>query len=101
VRHLASRDRFINWNAEIRQRNLYLMAHNSRFLVLPRVTVPHLASHILGRTAKLVPRDWQPLYAHPIYWLETFVDHHKPAGQRTSKAAFPGHGPNGGLSLRV
>jgi hypothetical protein len=43
------------------------------------------------RMAKLVPRDWQPLYVHPIYWLETFVDHHKPAGQRTSKAASPGH----------
>ena len=33
-----------------------------------------MASHILGRMAKLVPQDWQRLYAHPIYWLETFVD---------------------------
>jgi hypothetical protein len=40
----------------------------------PWVQVPHLASHILGRMAKLVPYDWQRLYAHPIYWLETFVD---------------------------
>jgi len=24
--------------------------------------------------AKRVPQDWQRLYAHPIYWLETFVD---------------------------
>jgi hypothetical protein len=24
--------------------------------------------------AKIVPRDWQQLYAHPLYWLETFVD---------------------------
>ena len=74
VRHLASRDRFIGWNAEVRKRNLRLLAYNSRFLILPWVTVPHLASHILGRMAKLVPRDWQALYAHPIYWLETFVD---------------------------
>jgi len=36
--------------------------------------VPYLASHILGRMAKLVPQDWQRLYAHAIYWLETFVD---------------------------
>jgi hypothetical protein len=28
----------------------------------------------LGRMAKLVPQDWQRLYAHSIYWLETFVD---------------------------
>jgi hypothetical protein len=74
VRHLASRDRFIGWSADVRQRNLHLLAYNSRFLLLPWVTVPHLASHILGRMARLVPRDWQQLYAHPIYWLETFVD---------------------------
>jgi hypothetical protein len=74
VRHLASRDRFIGWSAEVRKRNLHLLAYNTRFLLLPWVTVPHLASHILGRIAKLVPRDWQELYAHPIYWLETFVD---------------------------
>jgi hypothetical protein len=24
--------------------------------------------------AQRVPRDWQRLYAHPIYWLETFID---------------------------
>lgn len=74
VRHLASRDGFIGWSAETRKRNLHLLAYNSRFLILPWVEVPHLASHILGRMAKLVPRDWQALYAHPIYWLETFVD---------------------------
>ncbi|HLI82374.1 MAG TPA: Druantia anti-phage system protein DruA [Bryobacteraceae bacterium] len=74
VRHLASRDRFIGWSAEVRKRNLHLLAYNSRFLILPWVQVPHLASHILGRMAKLVARDWQAMYAHPIYWLETFVD---------------------------
>jgi hypothetical protein len=74
VRHLASRDHFIGWRAEARKRNLHLLAYNTRFLILPWVEVPHLASHILGRMAKLVPRDWQGVYAHPIYWLETFVD---------------------------
>jgi hypothetical protein len=74
VRHLASRDRFIGWSAEVRKRNLHLLAYNSRFLILPWVQVPHLASHILGRMARLVPRDWQAMYAHPVYWLETFVD---------------------------
>ncbi len=74
VRHLASRDRFIGWSAEVRKRNLHLLAYNSRFLILPWVRMPHLASHILGRMAKLVSHDWQALYAHPIYWLETFVD---------------------------
>ncbi len=73
-RHLASRDHFIGWNAETRKRNLHLLAYNTRFLILPWVEVPHLASHLLGRMAKLVPHDWQRAYAHPIYWLETFID---------------------------
>lgn len=73
-RHLASRDRYIGWNAEARRRNLRLLAYNTRFLILPWVQVPHLASHILGHMAKIVPYDWQQLYAHPVYWLETFVD---------------------------
>jgi Domain of unknown function (DUF4338) len=79
-RHLASRDRFIGWSAEARKRNLHLLAYNTRFLILPWVTVPHLASHILGRMAKQVPRDWQQFYAHPIYWLETFIDPARFAG---------------------
>lgn len=73
-RHLANRDRFIGWSAEARQRNLRLLAYNTRFLILPWVQVAHLASHILGRMAKIVPRDWQQMYAHPVYWLETFID---------------------------
>jgi len=73
-RHLAGRDRFIGWSAEARQRNLRLLAYNTRFLILPWVQVPHLASHILGRMVKLVPLDWRKMYAHPVYWLETFID---------------------------
>ena len=73
-RHLKLRDRYIGWSDEARPRNVHLLAYNTRFLILPWVRVDHLASHILGRMAKLVPHDWQRLYAHPIYWLETFVD---------------------------
>ena len=73
-RHLGCRDRFIGWSAEARRRNIHLLAYNTRFLILPWVPVEHLASHILGQMAQRVPRDWQRLYAHPIYWLETFID---------------------------
>jgi hypothetical protein len=73
-RHLKLRDGYIGWSDEARQRNVHLLAYNTRFLILPWVRVDHLASHILGRMAKRVPQDWQRLYAHPIYWLETFVD---------------------------
>lgn len=74
VRHLAPRDRFIGWSREARRRNLRFIAYNSRYLVLPWVRIPCLASHILGRMAGLVPRAWQRIYGHPVYYLETFVD---------------------------
>jgi hypothetical protein len=79
-RHLKLRDRYLGWSEEARERNVHLLAYNTRFLILPWVEVPHLASHILGRMAKIVPADWQRLYAHPIYWLETFVDTSRFAG---------------------
>lgn len=73
-RHLGCRDRFIGWSPQARRRNLHLLAYNSRYLLLPWVRVPHLASHILGRMARLLPHDWERIYGHPVYYLETFVD---------------------------
>jgi hypothetical protein len=73
-RHLGPRDRFIGWDQSARKRNIHLIAYNTRFLILPWVKVPHLGSHILGRMARQVSADWQKLYGHPIYLLETFVD---------------------------
>jgi hypothetical protein len=74
ARHLGPRDRFIGWSREARRRNIRFIAYNSRYLVLPWVRVPHLASHILGRMAALVRRDWERIYGHPVYYLETFID---------------------------
>ncbi len=74
ARHLGSRDRFIGWDKQARLKNIALLAYNSRFLILPWVTVPHLASHILGRMARTLSADWQRIYAHPIHFVETFVD---------------------------
>jgi len=79
-RHLKLRDRYLGWSEEARRRNVHLLAYNTRFLILPWIEVSHLASHILGRMAKIVPADWQRLYAQPIYWLETFVDTSRFAG---------------------
>ena len=73
ARHLGPRDRFIGWSREARRRNIRFIAYNSRYLVLPWVQVSCLASHILGRMAMLVPRDWERIYGHPVYYLETFV----------------------------
>ena len=73
-RHLGSRDRYIGWGAEARRRNVRFLAYNTRFLILPWVRVEHLASHILGRMAARISADWQQVYGHPIYFLETFID---------------------------
>lgn len=73
-RHLGSRDRYIGWSASARRANIGLLAYNTRFLILPWVTVPHLASHLLGRMTRVVSADWQRVYGHPIYWLETFIE---------------------------
>ena len=73
-RHLGPRDKFIGWSQTARKRNVDRIAYNTRFLILPWVRVPHLASHILGRMAAVLSADWERTYAHPIYLLETFVD---------------------------
>jgi hypothetical protein len=73
-RHLGARDRFIGWFAEARRRNIRFIAYNPRYLILPWVKVPHLASHILGWMARNLPREWERQYGHPVYFLETFVD---------------------------
>jgi hypothetical protein len=71
---VAPRDAWIGWSGEIRQKRLAFIANNSRFLILPWVKVPHLASHILGRISRRISSDWQIKYAHPLYLLETFIE---------------------------
>jgi uncharacterized protein DUF4338 len=68
------RDQFIGWSAEQRERNLGLIANNSRFLIGPWVQAPDLGSWILGRVAGRIARDWQSKYGHPVVVLETFVE---------------------------
>lgn len=74
ARHLGPRDRFIGWQVAHRRQNLRLLAYNSRFLILPWVKVPHLASHLLGRMARTLSADWERVYGHPVCYAETFVD---------------------------
>jgi len=73
-RHLGSRDRYIGWSAEARRRNIRFIAYNTRYLLLPWVRVPHLASHILGKMASQLSHHWERMYGHPVYFAETFID---------------------------
>ena len=70
----SPRDRFIGWDKDCRRENLCFVTNNSRFLILPWVTVPHLASHILSVISRRICNDWMEKYAHPVYLLETFVE---------------------------
>jgi hypothetical protein len=71
---MAPRDRWIGWSDSVRQRHLPLVVNHSRFLILPWVRIPHLASHILARAARQLPADWLAHYGVEPVLLETLVD---------------------------
>jgi hypothetical protein len=78
--YIGARDRFIGWSNKIREKNLHLIANNLRFLILPWVQVSNLASYLLALNRHCLSQDWQDLYNHPVYLLETFVDTERYAG---------------------
>jgi hypothetical protein len=77
---VRARDAFIGWSAAQRRERLGAVVNNTRFLILPHVQVPHLASHILGRLLRRLPRDWHAKYALWPYLAETFVERDRFAG---------------------
>jgi hypothetical protein len=72
---VAARDQHLDWDKEVRERHLVKVVNNNRFLILPHVRVPHLASHILGSISRRLRADWQDYYQRDIVLLETFVEH--------------------------
>jgi hypothetical protein len=73
-RQLDLRDQFVGAPKEAYGHHLHCIAYNTRYLLMPWLAVSHLASHLLGRVARRMSADWQALYHHPIYLLESFVD---------------------------
>jgi hypothetical protein len=74
TRALARRDQWIGWPPQQRRQNLFRVVNNSRFLILPWVNVPNLASHVLGRLARCLADDWEQRWDFRPVLLETFVD---------------------------
>lgn len=68
-----ARDEAIGWPEEVRRHRLEQVVNNSRFLILPWVKIPHLASHVLGLAARRLPEDWQERYGIRPLLLESFV----------------------------
>ena len=85
---VAVRDQFIGWSAAQRQQHLAGMANQQRFLILPWVRVPHLASHLLALASRRVSADWQTCYGHPVWLLETFVETDRFAGTTYQAAGW-------------
>ncbi len=93
----AARDAWIGWDRPARARHLQRLTNNTRFLVLPWVTVPHLASHVLGVIARRIRADWQAKYGHPVQALidhlldiKTAVDTARAAGLAALRRVFAG-----------
>jgi hypothetical protein len=68
------RDEFIGWGEEARKANLQQVVNNSRFLIVPMVKVPGLASHVLAQCCKRLAEDWQQRYSYRPLLVETFVE---------------------------
>jgi hypothetical protein len=71
---IAVRDRWIGWSDGQRRQALPYVVNNSRFLILPWVHVTDLASHLLARSARQLPTDWEQRYGVRPLLLETLVD---------------------------
>lgn len=71
---LQARDTWIGWDATQRACFRARIVNNSRFLILPHVHVPHLASHVLGLAARRIRTDWEVRYGFAPVLLETFVE---------------------------
>jgi hypothetical protein len=74
ARHLKARDEFIGWSAEQCRYRRALIANNARFLILPQVHYPNLASRAMKLLLGRLSNDWLDRYGHPIVLVETFVD---------------------------
>lgn len=85
---VAARDRFIGWSARQRMQRLAWLANQQRFLILPWVQVPHLASHVLARATQRLSADWQARYGHPIWLVESFVEQERFAGTSYKAAGW-------------
>ncbi len=70
----AARDGFIGWSSKQRVSRLHLLTNQHRFLVLPWVRIPNLASHVLAVVMQRLSEDWRSKYGHEIHLVETFVD---------------------------
>jgi hypothetical protein len=84
----APRDQWIGWSIPQRLQRLKYIVNNSRFLILPGIQIPNLASKTLALTLKRIAQDWQEKYGHPVLLAETFIDQTRFQGSCYRAAGF-------------
>jgi hypothetical protein len=72
--HLKARDEWIGWSDAAHRVHINEVVCNSRFLILPTIEVPNLASHILSKSISRLPGDWKEQYGYEPVLVETFVN---------------------------
>jgi len=77
---VEAREQFVGWTQPVKNKSLHFVMNNTRFLVLPFVTVKCLASKVLSLNIKRISADWLKIYHYPLYMLETFVEKNRFAG---------------------
>jgi len=85
---VADRDHFIGWSVEQRTEQLSGIANQQRFLILPWVRVPQLASHLLVLAARRLASDWLKGYGHRVWLLESFVEQGRFSGNTYQAAGW-------------
>ena len=68
------RDHWIGWSRDQQWARTRFIANNARFLILPGVQIPNLASKVLALNTRRLAADWQAVHGHPVVLAETFVD---------------------------
>lgn len=86
--NVKARDCWIGWSAEIREQHLHQVVCNSRFLILPHLEVPHLASHVLGLALQRLQQDFRQRYGYEPLLVETFIEQQRFAGTCYRAANF-------------
>lgn len=77
---IKPRDQYIGWDDRQRRLGLHRVVNNARFLILPWVRSPGLASRILSGMIKPLLSDWVLHYGHRPLLLESFVESPRFAG---------------------
>jgi hypothetical protein len=93
---IAPRDQYVGWSAAQRQERLAWVINNDRFLILPSLKAPNLASYLLSRCTRRLRRDWRRIYQHDVALLETFVEVGRFSGCSYAAANWIGVGASQG-----